>query len=107
MKVVQGTSPKLKFWQEHILQWQNSNLSQAEYCRQQKLDQNSFSYHKLKQLKLIEQLPVKSSGFIRLPLPQASLVDTPLTLHFSNGMKLSGIDHANLATVKLLAQVLS
>ena len=92
---------------KHKLQWQDANLRQAVYCRQQNLDQNRFSYHKLKPLKSTEQLPVKYSDFICLPLPQASLVDTPLTLHFANGMKLSGIDHTNLATVELLAQVLS
>ncbi|WP_404342658.1 IS66 family insertion sequence element accessory protein TnpA [Pseudoalteromonas mariniglutinosa] len=80
-------------------------MSQAAYCRQHGLNQNSFSYHKRKQP--TELAVVKPSGFIRLPLPQVVAVDEALMLHLANGMRLSGIGSGNIALVKQLAQVLS
>jgi hypothetical protein len=73
-------------WQKHISKWQGSSQSQVAYCRYNELDPNKFSYHKRKQL--AQLLPVKPSGFINLPLPQALPVEVSpsLTLHLTNGM---------------------
>lgn len=35
-------SPAQKFWAEHIHCWQNSGLTQADYCRQHSLNPNTF-----------------------------------------------------------------
>ncbi len=34
------------FWLDHIRQWDQSELSQAAYCRQHKLCEQKFSYRK-------------------------------------------------------------
>jgi hypothetical protein len=107
MKVIQRLARQHTIWNDHILQWKDSGLSQAGYCRQYNLDQNSFSYHKLKQLKLDKSFHDKPRGFISLPLPQASPINEPLTLHLNNGMKLSGIDLDNISVIEQLAKVLS
>ncbi len=36
----------VKFWQEHLEKWKESGLFQAEYCRQNKLSHNRFTYWK-------------------------------------------------------------
>ena len=95
------------YWQQHISQWQKSGLSQAKYCRQHGLKANRFSYHKLK----FKAKPAQtsSSGFIKIPVAQVAVKETlaPLTLHFTNGLSLSGIEGNNIALVKQLAAVLS
>ncbi|MEZ8968447.1 hypothetical protein BCT86_14585 [Vibrio breoganii] len=37
-------------WQHHIDAWQQTQLSQAQYCRSHQLDQSQFSYWKRKVL---------------------------------------------------------
>lgn len=37
---------KRKFWKQHLTLWQDSGLSQAEYCRQNSLDKNQWGYWK-------------------------------------------------------------
>lgn len=95
------------YWQQHINQWHKSGLSQAKYCRQHGLKTNRFSYHKLK----FKAKPAQtsSSGFIKIPVAQVAVKETlaPLTLHFTNGLSLSGIEGNNIALVKQLAAVLS
>ena len=98
MTTLKKTVQAHQFWQEHISQWRGSGLSQAAYCRQNGLNQNSFSYHKRKQS--TELVPVKSSGFINLPLPQALPVEESLILNLTNGMQLSGIAPGNVALGK-------
>ena len=100
-------TPKQQFWRDHIIQWCDSGLSQASYCRKHGLNQNSLSYHKLKKSVPTKKIAVKTSNFIRFPLPQALIVDKSLTLHLTNGMTLSGIDSNNISTVKHLALALS
>lgn len=99
------TTQDHQFWQEHISQWRGTNLSQAAYCRHNGLDQNSFSYQKRK--KSMALVPVESSGFLNLSLPQRLPVNESLTLNLTNGMMLSGITSANVALVKQLALELS
>jgi hypothetical protein len=94
-----------QFWQVHISQWRASNLTQAAYCRHHGLSQDNFGYHKRK--KSVALVPVKSSGFINLSLPQVNPVDKPLTLHLSNGMLLSGITPDNINLIKQLTGALS
>jgi hypothetical protein len=97
---------KQQFWLEHLIQWRDSGLSQASYCRKHSLNQNSLSYYKLKQPKSVKTDITQTSGFISLPLPQVMTIEDPITLHLTNGLKLSGIAHSNIALVKLLTQAL-
>jgi hypothetical protein len=107
MTTLTRATSKQQFWHEHILQWRDSGFSQASYCRKHGLNQNSLSFHKLKQSKQLKTVATKTSGFISLPLPQVMTIEEPITLHFTNGLKLSGIAHSNIALVKLLTQALA
>jgi len=54
---------RLQFWQEHIKAWAFTELSQREYCRQNNLKTNRFTYWKRKLQK--DSLPVE---FIQIPV---------------------------------------
>ena len=93
------------FWQEQVSLWQASNLSQAQYCKQHDLKPHSLSYHKRKLE--INHEKVSKSRFISVPIPQEVPEPTPLTLHFTSGLSLSGISPNNIDVVKQLTAVLS
>ena len=37
-----------RYWQSHIDKWGNSGLSQSEYCRQNNISRDRFTYWKIK-----------------------------------------------------------
>lgn len=43
-----GPIEKDKFWQAHVVAWEQSGVSQAEYCRRQGLSVKIFGYWKRK-----------------------------------------------------------
>jgi len=43
-----GLELKRRYWAGHIREWKESTLSQAEYCRRQKISIKSFQYWKSK-----------------------------------------------------------
>lgn len=64
---------KRRHWQQHLTSWQGSGLTQAEYCRRNKLSPKCFTYwhRKFKQLSrqpqlvpvpVITESAVKASG---------------------------------------------
>jgi hypothetical protein len=95
------------FWEKHLTQWRDSDLNQAEYCRNHNLKEHSFSYQKCKRLNKTSTEANVSSGFIQVQLSRNQVEPAPLTLHLNNDTYLSGITESNLALVKQLAQVLA
>ena len=93
------------FWQQHVIQWRSSGLTQAQYCKKHQLHPQRLSHHKRK-LETKGEQPSKT-GFIAVPIPKALPTPTSLTLHFSSGLSLSGIAPDNMDVVKQLAAVLS
>ena len=66
---------KAIFWKTHIHQWSESRLSQREYCHQNDLRPNRFTYWKIK------------FGKINRP---TELVQVPVPTHFCKaGLKLN------------------
>lgn len=43
-----GFAEKNKFWQAHVKGWEQSGISQSEYCRRKGLSLRSFGYWKKK-----------------------------------------------------------
>ena len=43
-----SSEERLKFWEQHVVTWKGSKLSQAEYCRLNNLDKNLLSKWKRK-----------------------------------------------------------
>ena len=56
---------KYNLWKKHIEKWEESNLTQAEYCRRYNLKIKSFGYWKGR-IKTTEPSEVK---FCQLPVP--------------------------------------
>jgi hypothetical protein len=101
------------FWLDHIQQWDQSELSQAAYCRQHDLCEQKFSYRKRQSG--FAQVPVtvnSSTGFTRVQVEssfvsdQSSAADRGLSIRFSNGIRIEGIAENNLALISPLLTVL-
>jgi hypothetical protein len=95
------------FWERHLIQWRESGSSQAEYCRNNKLKEHTFSYHKCKHTNKNAPKNNAQTGFIKVQMPANKIEPETLTLRFNNGTSLSGITESNLALVKQLAMVFS
>ena len=54
-----------QFWEEHITQWNATELSQVEYCRRNKISLKSFQYWERKQGAAV-RLPWSSYRFLNL-----------------------------------------
>ena len=48
-KAKQTQEQKRAFWRTHITSWEKTDISQAEYCRQNGLSSRSFGYWKKRQ----------------------------------------------------------
>jgi hypothetical protein len=106
VSAIKNTNQVAPLWPEHVSKWRDSGLSQADYCRQHGLCQNSFSYHKLKNSTGLMPTKSESAGFVRVQVIPQPQYHEPLTLHFANGTRLTGIAE-NIEMIKQLAMVLS
>ena len=101
-------SDKQQFWFQHIEQWQQSGLSQAEYARQQKLSIKSFGYYRRRYMqqhasgkKPASLLPVTVAS-IETSEPPAQPGNTGITLTSPTGFRIEltpGFDPQTLRTV--------
>lgn len=107
MQPIQNTKQDARFWPEHVSKWHDSGLSQADYCREHGLCQNSFSYHKRKYSTGLVPTKGESAGFVSVQVIPQPQYHEPLTLHFANGARLTGIADNNMDMIKQLAVVLS
>jgi hypothetical protein len=96
------------FWLDHLQQWNQSELSQAAYCRQHDLCEQKFSYRK-RQSCLAKKTAISSTGFARVQVDsaiQSSASDIGLSIRFNNGICIEGITENNLSLIPLLLTVL-
>lgn len=96
-----------KEWRQHIDAWRASRQSQQAFCKQHDLNYHRFTYWRRKfQDQAHQENPRRSSSLVPvtyLQEPEAS----GLSLHLSNGMRLSGITSGNLHVVQQLLSRLS
>ena len=78
------STEKAAYWQQHFTDWQQSGLSQRDYCKQHKLTFSSFGYWR-KRLKTSESIPrklipvsVPRPALISVYLPSGVRIETPL-----------------------------
>jgi hypothetical protein len=107
LSAIKNTNQDAPFWPEHVSKWRDSGLRQADYCRQHALCQHSFSYHKLKSSTGLMPTKGESAGFVRVQVIPQPQYHEPLTLHFANGARLTGIAENNMEMIKQLAVALS
>ena len=61
---------KRTYWKQHIDSWQETGLTQAEYCRRHNLKHYQLVYWKKRFLKIetgVSFVPVKLDDFLELP----------------------------------------
>ena len=107
MNKKQKSDQNEQFWRNHVSQWRDSGLTQTAYCKQHDLSPHSISYYKRKFSAGVEPVRRRSTGFVNVHLAPEVNHSDPLTLHFSNGVRLLGIAEHNVSVVKQLTQVLS
>lgn len=94
-------------WREHVTQWRSSGLTQAAYCRQHDLSPHRLGYYKRKYSTSLVPVKHEPSAFVSVQIQPEPQHHDPLTLHFTNGLRLSGIAQNNITVVKQLAELLS
>ena len=93
-----------QFWQERIAHWQQSQLTQIAYCRQEGLSIHQLKYWR-KKLEPRGETSARRSAFVPLQLAPG-VRDDALRLTLPNGIVVSGISEQNLAVVsRLVAQL--
>lgn len=91
---------KEQFWRKHIVDWRKSDLSQAEYCRRNKLSTQSFRYR----LGRIRKQP-EPVCFVPVSVKsQAS--ESSLSLVFGDSYRLDIRDGFSSATLENAVRVL-
>ena len=84
---------KRSYWKQQIEQWQQTGLSQAEYCRRNNLKHHQLVYWKKRYLKAeteVSFVPVQLEALLDIPAPadQASLtviIDNPFKVEIAAG----------------------
>jgi len=96
---------KAVFWQEHIDQWSQTSLSQEEYCRQNNLRPNRFTYWKIKLGKKDQPMEL-----VEIPLPSHPFQPSGLKLNIGRGLQVEipdGFKTQTLEQVLMALRVIS
>jgi len=114
-KPLDGLS-KHDYWKQHIIQWQESGLSQKDYRAKHELNQHVFSYWK-KKLRPKEKLKPKRVPSALVPVtiqpyplkskPCSSLESSSgLSLRVSDGIRLDIEEHFNADTLRRVMAII-
>ena len=102
------STQKYRYWQEHLERWRQSDLSQAEYCRQNGLKPRRWNYWKRNLARRsnpdVSFVPVQLSSSLPVPVTRSNL-----SLFTSNGYKVEvgiGFDPTTLKQLILTVQSL-
>ncbi len=77
-----------EFWKQHIATWNNSSLTQVQYCKKQRLKVSTFRYWKSR---------LNRSSLSRPLLPVTIVPDIPPVVEsISSGISLSVKDQINI-----------
>jgi hypothetical protein len=91
-------------WQHHIDAWQQTQLSQAQYCRYHQLDQSQFSYWKRKVLGASNTSTV--SSLFTIAQVETQHTTSTLSVTLPNGVLIDGVDEMNAhVALKLLERL--
>ena len=98
-----GLKAKQNFWKQHYDQWLETDLSQAEYCRQNNLNRHRWGYWRKRFVKT-----ESTTEFVPLPLNQSIgfLSPSPITLIIKDTYKIEIDRGFDPTTLKLLLSVL-
>ncbi len=94
--------PTTAYWEQQVQAWKRSDLSQAKFCKLNKLVYHQFIYWRAKSecVTTTRQGQKNNGGFARVNV-QPVLTDE-LTLSLPNGFIFRGINTENVAVVREL-----
>ena len=98
---------KRGYWKDQVRQWQDSGLSQKEYCRQNNLRENQLTYWKKrfgKTESTVSLVELKVSG--NLCSPRDYSKHSPLRLNLGNAYQIEVDSGFDPVTLKQLIYVL-
>jgi len=99
-----------RFWVRHLRQWLQSDLSQAQYCRQHHLSASVLRWWRGQLPKELwadrpADLPESSpQGFVEIPISQRHQVSYEIALHGGRSLRLGS--RFDLDQVRQLVQIL-
>ncbi len=97
-------SPSSQQWQDHIDLWQQTSLSQAQYCRSHQLSQTQFSYWKHKFLGKHSTEAISSQ--FTIARVQTTCATSALSVTLPDGVLIEGVDESNAhVALKLLERL--
>ena len=77
---------KRSYWKQHIDSWQETGLTQVEYCRQNNLKHHQLVYWKKRFLKTetdVSFVPIKLEDLLDIPAaPQSASLSLVINNHF-------------------------
>ena len=79
---------KRSYWKQHIDSWQETGLTQTEYCRRNNLKHHQLVYWKKRFLKSetdVSFVPIKLEDFLEIPAPSDS---ASISLVVNNHLKI-------------------
>ena len=96
-------------WQEHIVAWQSSGLSQKAYCDEHGLKSHQLSYWYRKQVRA--SAPIEGGGqtapkFVPIAVSTPPTASLGLRLRLPNGCELLDIEAHHLGLLPSLLEVL-
>ena len=89
------SSDKAAYWQQHFTDWQQSGLSQSDYCKQHELTLSSFGYWR-------QRLKASTSAGAKL-IPLNVSRPTLINVYFPSGIRIEAPLHGLGELLPLLA----
>jgi hypothetical protein len=93
------------YWQQHLIGWKESRLSQSEYCREQRLSRKSFTYWKSK---LGGQAGAAAGRFVqlcaRVSVPATAGVAAPINVIIGGSCRIEVREGVRAETLEVVLQ---
>lgn len=93
---------KYNYWKIHVENWEQTNLTQAEYCRRNNLSIKTFGYHKRKILGVSKEIQSFLPVAIQADPVRAIEPEPSLRLLLQNGLKIEVEGDFNPGTLQKL-----
>ena len=98
---------KQQFWKKHIASWEDSGLSQAEYCRKHGLSVKTFGYHKRRMAAVAMPPKIIPVPHTVSPTESKSQTGKPISLCVPRGFQIEIEPDFCQKTLKQLLEVVA
>ena len=101
---------KKEEWMRTLNDWKQSGLSQTQYCKNNNIKRDLFSYYKGQLMPRAKNTPPtkdKEPAFTKVVITPSKQPPTALQITLPNGAVISGIHKESLSLVNALMEALS